>query len=105
MLSARRWTFEPVVEWDDSSKPDFYRPAWMKSGNCVGVDPDLFFPEAGAPDAVDAAKAVCDGCPVIQECRDWADECGEKFGIWGGESSRERRRRRSERGRKPRAQA
>ena len=55
-----------------------------------GVDPDLFFPERGA--STREAKEVCRGCVVREECLEYALTNGEKFGIWGGMSERERRR-------------
>ena len=63
---------------------------WQRYANCLGVDPDLFFPERGA--STREAKEVCRGCVVRQECLDYALAHGEKFGIWGGMSERERRR-------------
>lgn len=68
---------------------------WMRDGNCIGVDPDLFFPERGA--STSQAKAVCRGCRVRPECLDYALATNEKFGIWGGLSERERRRIRRQR--------
>lgn len=68
---------------------------WQTSANCLGVDPDLFFPERGA--STREAKEVCRGCVVQQECLEYALANGEKFGIWGGLSERERRRIRRER--------
>jgi hypothetical protein len=45
-------------------------------------------------------KEICRTCPVIEECRESASE--EQFGVWGGESHRERRfRRRRERAATP----
>jgi WhiB family redox-sensing transcriptional regulator len=63
---------------------------WKAFGNCLGVDPDLFFPERG--DSTKEAKEVCRGCVVREECLEYALTTGEKFGIWGGRSERERRR-------------
>jgi WhiB family redox-sensing transcriptional regulator len=68
---------------------------WQERANCLGVDPDLFFPERGA--STKEAKAVCHGCEVQQECLEYALRHGEKFGIWGGMSERERRRIRRQR--------
>jgi WhiB family redox-sensing transcriptional regulator len=68
---------------------------WQERANCLGVDPDLFFPERGA--STREAKAVCRGCEVRVECLEYALEHGEKFGIWGGLSERERRRVRRQR--------
>jgi len=68
---------------------------WQERANCLGVDPDLFFPERGA--STREAKAVCRGCEVQADCLEYALTNGEKFGIWGGLSERERRRVRRER--------
>ena len=64
--------------------------SWQDEANCMGVDPDLFFPERGA--STREAKEVCRGCVVRVECLEYALANGEKFGIWGGMSERERRR-------------
>ena len=64
--------------------------SWQLQANCMGVDPDLFFPERGA--STREAKEVCRGCVVREDCLEYALANGEKFGIWGGMSERERRR-------------
>ena len=64
--------------------------SWQMQANCMGVDPDLFFPERGA--STREAKEVCRGCVVRDDCLEFALANGEKFGIWGGMSERERRR-------------
>ena len=64
--------------------------SWQAFANCLGVDPDLFFPERGA--STKEAKQVCQGCVVREDCLEYALENSEKFGIWGGLSERERRR-------------
>jgi WhiB family redox-sensing transcriptional regulator len=76
---------------------------WQAKANCMGVDPDLFFPERGA--STREAKEVCRGCVVRDNCLEYALENGEKFGIWGGMSERERRRLRRARAIERRAQA
>ncbi len=63
---------------------------WKARANCLGVDPDLFFPERGM--STREAKEVCRGCVVREDCLEYALANGEKFGIWGGLSERERRR-------------
>ena len=68
---------------------------WQEEANCLGVDPDLFFPERGA--STREAKEVCRGCVVREQCLEFALQNGEKFGIWGGLSERERRRIRRQR--------
>ncbi len=69
--------------------------SWQDQANCLGVDPDLFFPERGA--STKEAKEVCRGCVVREDCLEFALTNGEKFGIWGGMSERERRRIRRQR--------
>jgi WhiB family redox-sensing transcriptional regulator len=76
---------------------------WQARSNCMGVDPDLFFPERGA--STREAKEVCRGCVVREDCLEYALDNGEKFGIWGGMSERERRRLRRARALERRAQA
>jgi len=66
------------------------RQDWQSRANCMGVDPELFFPERGS--STREAKEVCRGCVVKSECLEFAIANGEKFGIWGGMSERERRR-------------
>jgi WhiB family transcriptional regulator, redox-sensing transcriptional regulator len=69
--------------------------SWQDYANCRGADADLFFPERGA--STRKAKAICNACDVKAECLDFAIVQGEKFGIWGGMSERERRRVRRQR--------
>ncbi len=77
--------------------------SWQTQANCMGVDPDLFFPERGA--STREAKEVCRGCVVSDDCLEYALANGEKFGIWGGMSERERRRLRRARALERRAAA
>lgn len=60
--------------------PDEYE--WRLQAACEG-QADLFFPQ-GDLTHVRKALAICRGCPVIRECGNYADERGEKNGIWGG---------------------
>lgn len=61
---------------------------WWEQAACRQVDPEVFFPSRGESTA--QAKAVCAGCPVVEECLAYG--MSEHFGIWGGKSERERRR-------------
>ena len=63
---------------------------WQDQAACLGMDPDLFFPERGA--STREAKGICRACIVREDCLEYALANGEKFGIWGGMSERERRR-------------
>ena len=83
------------IEMVHSGNGDADVNRWQERANCLGVDPDLFFPERGA--STREAKSVCRGCEVRVECLEYALAQGEKFGIWGGLSERERRRVRRQR--------
>lgn len=63
---------------------------WQDEAICAQTDPEAFFPEKGG--STREAKKICLGCPVRQECLDYALAHDERFGIWGGLSERERRR-------------
>lgn len=65
-------------------------PDWFRAAACKGMDPTLFFPERGEPTA--PAKQVCAGCEVREKCLEFALLTGEKTGVWGGVSEKERRR-------------
>jgi WhiB family redox-sensing transcriptional regulator len=69
---------------------DLAERSWLDDAACRGMDAELFFPGRGEPSA--AAKAVCRPCPVRFDCLSYALNNGEKHGIWGGLSERERRR-------------
>lgn len=64
--------------------------SWELRANCLGVSPALFFPERGQ--STTEAKRVCAGCEVRDPCLEAALERGEKVGIWGGLSEKERRK-------------
>ncbi len=63
---------------------------WASFAACRGVDPNLFFPTE-EQDA-SAALRICQGCPVQQECLEWALESRVRYGVWGGTTERDRRR-------------
>jgi WhiB family redox-sensing transcriptional regulator len=63
---------------------------WMLRGNCRGADTRRFFPSNGV--GVEAAQRTCAGCPVRDECLEYALVNRIEQGVWGGASERERRR-------------
>jgi WhiB family redox-sensing transcriptional regulator len=88
-----------------NDEPEQTDEGWWLRAECRGLTTtqrdDLFFPACG--DATAPAKAICAMCPVRAECLDYALTNGERFGIWGGLSERERRRiRRRDRATPPR---
>lgn len=72
-------------------------PPYRGDEPCTTGDPDRFFPIQGDYKAAAAAKAECEPCPLIRECREWALAHGEA-GIWGGTSNEDRKYIRRERG-------
>lgn len=76
---------------------------WASRGACRTSDPELFFPVTSSPRQEAAAKRVCAGCAVLQECRAYAIRTGERDGIWGGLTPEERRRLRFPQGWRQRA--
>jgi WhiB family redox-sensing transcriptional regulator len=70
--------------------------AWRDHANCRSADPNLFFPPAGTeeapPEEIEAARALCQACPVREACLQFALETRQQDGIWGGTTEEERRR-------------
>jgi WhiB family redox-sensing transcriptional regulator len=64
--------------------------AWMVDGNCRLYPPATFFPSDGV--GVDKARKICNGCPVVAPCLEYALDHRIDHGVWGGCSERERRR-------------
>lgn len=70
---------------------------WCSQAACKGQT-DLFFPDFEglsrevAYRIVRQAVAVCRGCPVLRECREWVDEHPLGWGIVAGMTPRRRRR-------------
>lgn len=69
--------------------------SYQEHGACRGKSPDLFFPSMNADEGNGSkndpkAKAICATCPVQEECRTYAMDAHEVWGIWGGTDRRER---------------
>ena len=74
------------------------RDEWTTRGRCVGVDPNVFFPDEASGQAWSAeAKRICKGCEVRTDCLEAALRRGE-VGVWGGLTDQERQELRIERG-------
>lgn len=60
----------------------------MTFGSCRSVgNPDVWFPEKGQNSNL--AKRICQECPVIMQCLEWALYRGEDHGVWGGKTPSE----------------
>ncbi len=55
---------------------------------CAEGYAEHWFPEGSPTD--DYAAKLCAGCPVLQQCGDFALRTGETDGIWGGMTPRQR---------------
>lgn len=66
---------------------------WVDGALCAQAYPDAFFPDSDTPErsTADALK-LCASCPVRDECLTYALTHDERYGIWGGLTSRQRRR-------------
>jgi len=66
---------------------------WRDEAACSGLDTRLFFP-ASEDDQVQLtlARQVCATCPVQESCLAYAIDSRQTVGIWGGATTRERRR-------------
>lgn len=63
---------------------------WRQYAACKGMDPEVFYPNAGRNERV---QKLCDPCPVKAECLEFArvtETPKLRHGIWGGVSARER---------------
>lgn len=80
----------------DGRPPSLPRPTvdgqrWKQDARCKGMDPEVWFPDVGSKIESANLKAICNDCPVTAECLDYAMRAGEREGIWGGLSPRQRR--------------
>ena len=66
---------------------------WRNRAACLDQNPELFFPIGNTGPAlvqIEAAKAVCRRCEIVETCLAWAIESGQDAGVWGGMSEDER---------------
>jgi len=85
MTDTRRLPKPVANEWD-----------WQLKGSCQGLNSSVFFHPDGERGSArsrraDQAKAICQRCPVLEECRRHALSAREPYGVWGGLTEEERR--------------
>lgn len=56
------------------------RDEWMQEGTCAQSDPDLWF----SPGAELEAAMLCEACPVLEQCRVYAQGFTPKWGVIAG---------------------
>lgn len=66
-------------------------PDWTQAA-CRGHDTNLWFPARGKIPT--EAIAICDTCPIKQQCDQYAMDHGIKVGVWGGVTELTRKKRR-----------
>lgn len=67
------------------------RPAeWSDEALCLRARPGLFF--SLEDEDIEEALSICDECKVRAACLSFAVSHGERFGVWGGTTERQRRR-------------
>jgi WhiB family redox-sensing transcriptional regulator len=64
---------------------------WQLKANCSPNDFDLFF--SNSKTKRKQALSLCNTCPVIDECLDYAIENNVEHGIYGGRTSEQRKAR------------
>ena len=70
---------------------------WQRFAACSGEMSTAFYPPVHTEDRrakrlrESRAKAVCASCPVKSDCLDHAITHDERYGIWGGQTAKERR--------------
>jgi len=90
--ARERWWVEMLAGTDLPDVDDLLqRPSWHRDAACRSMGPDLFFPDMGESPA--RAKAVCERCTVAEACGAAGRELGGGYGVWGGTSASDRRRR------------
>ncbi|MEO7193339.1 MAG: WhiB family transcriptional regulator [Pseudonocardiaceae bacterium] len=85
MTDTRRLPRPVAQEWD-----------WQLKGSCQGLNSSIFFHPDGERGSARShraglAKAICQGCPVLEQCRRHALTTREPYGVWGGLTEEERR--------------
>ena len=69
---------------------------WQVVAACRGMDVEIFFHpyddehRTTKERRIEHAKAICQDCPVLAQCRNHALTTREPYGVWGGLSESER---------------
>ncbi|HSJ26817.1 MAG TPA: WhiB family transcriptional regulator [Acidimicrobiia bacterium] len=67
-------------------EPEF----WREGAACADRQDVDFFPAPDRVGEIARAKALCGGCPVLDDCLAFAIETNQPDGIWGGFTAKER---------------
>ena len=67
---------------------------WRKYAACNDLDTNIFFPvgqTGNSMEQTNLAKNICAGCPVANQCLEFALRTLQDYGVWGGRTEDERR--------------
>jgi WhiB family transcriptional regulator, redox-sensing transcriptional regulator len=89
-ITFLRWLMDslPGEEFPDPSEL-LARPVWHHEALCRGMGPGSFVTSRATTDADTAA--LCEACPVREDCLDFALTKPELVGVWGGTTQAERK--------------
>ncbi len=82
-------TLTDELRLDILAAPVLEEKPWATFAACAEAEGMTFFPQTKAE--ARAALAICNVCPVREECLEHALATNERFGIWGGTTEKERR--------------
>lgn len=80
-----------ALAWIPQRPGTFTDDPWWHRAACAGTDPELFFSRPETPVKTAAAKAVCSGCPVTEQCLRDAVAAEDAHAIRAGMTPEERR--------------
>jgi WhiB family redox-sensing transcriptional regulator len=69
--------------------------SWYSKALCRGKETGSFFPDptvSNMNEQIRKLKSLCAACPVRIDCLSTAIKHNEEFGVWGGYSTRERKK-------------
>lgn len=72
---------------------------WRDRAACLPYDPELFFPigtSGPTIEQIERARRICRDCPVIMECLQNALKTTDQYGIAGGLTESERKKKRKD---------
>jgi WhiB family redox-sensing transcriptional regulator len=79
-----------------TTKPLLQVWEWQAEAACRGMKSSMFFSPAGERGSARKRRearaiAVCRSCPVQSDCRSFAENSRQAYGVWGGATERQRR--------------
>lgn len=78
-----------IIKMPKPLLPIFKRnQGWRDRAACSGLDTEIFFPSLPGRGGIaqrEKAQAICAGCDVSSQCREWALANFENYGVWGGQ--------------------